>query len=322
MHSVQIRHSLYLLFATLLWGTTFVAQSVAMDSLGPYTFNVCRFLVGFAFLFPLGMITGRKDPHAANYREHTPESAAKRRRLLLTGGIACGICIFFSGSFQQIGLVYTTAGKSGFLTAMYIILVPIFGLLLHHKCPPTVWAACAVAVAGLYFLCLSGNVTINKGDVITLGSAAVFAVHILVVDRVSPEVNGVQLSALQFLIGGLLSIIPMLLFETPDWASVLGTWGPILYSGILSCGVAYTLQIIGQRDLNPTVASLLMSLESCISVLSGWLILGDTMNGRELFGCALMFGAIILAQLPQRAKSNGSPASEKQSEAKDIRTMA
>ena len=304
MKSVRIRHSFYLLLATLFWGTTFVAQSVAMDSLEPYTYNVCRFLVGFAVLLPLGIWSGHRDPHAVNYQNHTKESAAQRRRSLLLGGLACGICIFLSGSLQQIGLVYTTAGKSGFLTAMYILLVPVFGLFLRRRCPVTVWMASAIAVVGLYFLCITENVSINKGDVITLCSAAVFAVHILVVDRVSPEVNGVQLSAFQFLIGGLASAIPMLLFESPSWESISHAWGPILYAGIFSCGLAYTLQIIGQRDLNPTVASLLMSLESCIAVISSWLILGDTMSGRELLGCVLMFCAIILAQLPEKKKAS------------------
>lgn len=310
MQSVRVRHSVFLLLASFFWGTAFVAQSIATNYLDPYTYNVCRFLVGFAVLLPVGILAGRKDPHSVNYVHHTPESAAKSRKDLLIAGLSCGTCIFLAGSLQQVGLMYTTAGKSGFLTAMYIVLVPVLGIFLHRKCPVTVWIAAGVAVVGLYFLCMTGNASMNRGDVITLVCAIVFAIHILVIDRFSPMVNGVQLSAVQFLVGGLFSIIPMLFLESPSWTSVLTAWGPILYAGIFSSGIAYTLQIIGQREMNPTVASLLMSQESTVSVISGWLILGDALNGREIFGCVLMFCAIVLAQLPGRTAKQGSAKGE------------
>ena len=300
--SVQTRHSIYLLLAAFFWGTTFVAQDMAMEVMQPFTFNVCRFLLGSMVLIPVALLTGRIDPLSVNYRGaeipgvSTPPG--ERRKHLLLGGFCCGLCVFLAGGFQQVGIVYTTAGKSGFVTALYIILVPILGLFIGRKCTPLIWLSIAIAIVGFYFLCIKEDFSVNRGDLITLGSSFIFATQILMVDHFSPKCNGVQLSCLQFLVAGLLSLIPAFVFENPEFAAIQSAILPILYSAILSSGVAYTLQIIGQRGLNPTLASLLMSVESVISVLAGWIILGDTLTGKEILGCVLVFAGVILAQLP------------------------
>ena len=324
MQSVKFRHSVYLLLAALFWGTTFVAQSMAMETLQPFTYNACRFLLGTVVVLPMAILTGRSDSRSVNFRGNTvsgknaapvsgvsadgPAVLPPRDRILmlLKGGLMCGTFLFIAGGFQQVGIVYTTAGKSGFITALYIVLVPVFGLFLHKKCSPLIIVSIALAVAGLYLLCIREGFSVNRGDVITLGSAVSFAFHILTVDRYSPRVSGVQLSCLQFLTAGLLSLIPAFVLETPQIGIILRAWGPIAYAGVLSCGVAYTLQILGQRGLNPSLAALIMSLESCISALAGWIVLGDSLCAKELSGCVLMFTAIILAQLPSPARTSGA----------------
>ncbi len=302
MQTVKFRHSVYLLLAALFWGTTFVAQSIAMETLQPFTYNACRFLLGAVIVLPAAILTGRTDSRSVNYRTaSTPDGLSDARtsvRRLLSGGILCGICLFIAGGFQQVGIVYTTAGKSGFITALYIVMVPLLGLFLHRKCSPLILLSIVLAVFGLYLLCIKEGFSVNRGDIITLGSAVSFAFHILSVDHYSPRLNGFQLSCVQFLTAGLLSLIPAFITETPSLSAILSCWMPIAYAGILSCGVAYTLQILGQRDLNPSVAALIMSLESCISAIAGWIVLGDALSPRELSGCLLMFIAIILAQLP------------------------
>ena len=303
--SLKLRSTICLLAAALIWGTTFVAQSIATGLLAPYTYNACRFLLGFLVLLPVAVLTGRKDPLAVTYRGGSPKNP-NARRLLLTGGFLCGLCLFMAGSFQQTGIQYTTAGKSGFITALYIVLVPILGLLFKRKCSPLVIPAVILAVIGFYLLCIKEGFSINKGDAITLGCSFMFALHILCVDHYSPLVNPIQLSCLQFLTAGLISLIPAFALETPAWPDIVACWLPIVYAGVLSSGVAYTLQIIGQRGLHPAIAALLMSLESVISVISGWLVLGDVLTAKEFFGCALVFCAVILAQLPVGSKSKAS----------------
>ncbi len=302
-NSVKVRHSTYLLLAAFLWGTTFVAQSIAMETMEPFTYNMCRFFLGAIVLFPFAALTGRIDPKSINYRGKEIPGVTRpvetRRKTLLVGGIVVGICLFFAGGFQQAGMVYTTAGKSGFVTALYIIIVPVIGFLFFHKkVSPLLIAAIGVAIVGFFLLCIKENFTINRGDLITLGASVMFALHITSVDYFSPRTNGIQLSFLQFLIAGALSMIPAFLLETPNLSIILANWGTIGYAGIFSAGIAYTLQIIGQRGLNPTVASLLMSLESVISALAGWIILGDVLTVKELSGCVLVFAGVILAQLP------------------------
>lgn len=280
----------FLLFLTaFIWGTAFVAQSVGMDHLGPFGFNGIRSLIGGAALLPCIWILGRTD------REHRRK---EDRKTLLAGGISCGLALFAASSLQQIGIQYTAAGKAGFITAFYIVLVPVAGIFLGKKTGWKVWTAVAMALAGLYFLCITESFRIGKGDVFVFAGAVIFAVHILVIDYFAPRTDGVKMSCIQFFVAGILSLFPMAATETTTLEGVWLSMGPLLYAGVLSCGVAYTLQIIGQKNMNPTIASLILSLESCISVLAGWVILGERLSVREGAGCVLMFGAIILAQLP------------------------
>lgn len=227
-------------------------------------------------------------------------SNMQEKKTLIIGGIACGICLCLASNFQQFGIKYTTVGKAGFITACYIVIVPVIGLFLGKKCTKFIWAAVAMALIGLYLLCITDGFSIGKGDLLVLVCAFLFSLHILVIDYFSPKVDGVKLSCIQFLTCGVLSGIPALLLEHPELSSILAAWQPILYAGVMSCGVAYTLQIIGQKNMNPTVASLILSLESCISVLAGWIILRQQLSTKEILGCVIMFAAIILAQLPQK----------------------
>lgn len=296
-----LKNSLLLLLTATIWGVAFVAQSVSMDYIGGFTFNAVRNIIGAITLVPVILIFSKQDPAA----DQNPADRQKARKTLITGGICCGILLCLASNFQQFGIKYTTVGKAGFITACYIIIVPIIGIFLKKKCSPFIWIAVLLSLGGLYLLCISPGegFSIGKGDTLVLICAVLFSFHILTVDHFSPLVDGVKMSCIQFLVCGILSGIPALIFENPNITNILQAWMPILYAGILSCGVAYTLQIVGQKGMNPTVASLIMSLESCISVIAGWLILGQNLSSREIFGCVLMFGAIVLAQLPQKSAS-------------------
>lgn len=295
---IPLKNSLLLLLTATIWGVAFVAQSVGMDYVGGFTFNMARSLIGSAVLLPVIWFMGRNSSKKAEAAQ-----GSSSRKDLLWGGLACGILMCLASNFQQFGIKYTTVGKAGFITACYIVLVPILGLFLKKKCSPFIWLAVAMSVAGLYLLCITDGFSIGKGDILVLICAVLFSFHILVIDYYSPKVDGVKLSCIQFLVCGILSGIPALIFEKPEMSAVLTAWQPILYAGVMSCGVAYTLQIIGQKNMNPTVASLILSLESCISVLAGWVILGQQLSAREIAGCVIMFAAIILAQLPQKEKA-------------------
>ena len=218
--------------------------------------------------------------------------------------MCCGLALGVASCLQQVGIKYTTVGKAGFITAMYIVIVPILGLFLGKKVGVKLWLSVIIAIAGLYLLCMSGSLTLQKGDLLVILCAFAFSVHIMVIDHFSPLTDGVKMSCIQFFVAGLVSLIPMFIAEgAPASGDLLRSWMPVLYCGVLSSGVAYTLQIIGQRGVNPTIASLVLSLESVISVLAGWAILHQTMSVREILGCVLMFAAIILAQLPDRKES-------------------
>lgn len=295
----RMKNNAMLLLAAFIWGCAFVAQSVGMDYVGPFTFNSVRSIIGSAVLVPVIFLMDSMKKKAgmsdAELKKHRGDT-----RTLAIGGICCGTALAVASTLQQFGIMFTSVGKAGFITAMYIVLVPIFSVFLGKKLRLLIVGCVALAVAGLYFLCMSGEFRLGLGDLYVLLCAFVFTVHILVIDHFSPKVDGVRLSAIQFLTAGILCGILMLLFEKPDLSSVLAAWMPILYAGVMSSGVAYTLQILGQREADPTVASLLLSLESVFSVLAGWVLLGQSLSGKELFGCALMFAAIILAQLPER----------------------
>lgn len=306
MNQKTIRlHSLLLILTALIWGTAFTAQSAGGDAAGPYTFNCIRSMIGAAVLLPVIRLSDR-----LGLTKNRPVTQ-KDRRMLLAGGIACGLALAAGSNLQQMGLYLgSSAGKAGFLTACYMLIVPVLGLFFHKKCSWNVWAGIAAAVVGLYLLCIQGDFRIQFSDFLLFLCAFVFAVHILVIDYFAVRVDGVRMSCLQFLVCGLVSAVPMCFVDLghaagglSGWAQALmglDAWIPILYAGVLSCGAGYTLQIIGQKDVNPTIASLLLSLESVFSVLAGWVILGEALQGREILGCVLIFAAVIFAQLPCR----------------------
>ena len=290
MNKFVLKQSMLLLLAAAIWGVAFVAQSVGMEYVGPFTFLASRSVLGAFVLFPYIIIKDKKK-----------KEKAVNDKTLIIGGICCGTLLFLASILQQIGIMYTTVGKSGFITAMYIIIVPLLGMFLKKKMGIKIWTGVILAVAGLYFLCMvPGTVIIQMGDILTFLCAIAFSFHILTVDYFGSKLDGVKLSCIQFLTCAVWSGIGMFLLEEVSIKSICSAWLPILYAGALSSGVAYTLQIIGQRGLNPTVASLIMSMESVISVIAGWAILNQSLSGRELMGCVLMFGAIILVQLPDR----------------------
>lgn len=292
MNRFVLRQSLLLFLTATIWGVAFVAQSVGMDYVEPFTFNAVRNLIGAVVLLPcIGLLN----------RMNGKDNGEGHKKTLIIGGISCGVLLFVASNLQQFGIQYTTVGKAGFITAMYIVLVPVFGIFLHKKAGLKIWAAVALAVAGLYLLCMTdGSFSLQMGDLLVLACAVAFSFHILVIDYFSPKVDGVKLSCIQFLTCAVLSAIGMMIFEEPKLSQILAAWVPILYAGVMSCGVAYTLQIIGQKGMNPTVASLILSLESVVSLLAGWVILGQKLSNRELAGCALAFAAIILVQLPSK----------------------
>lgn len=308
MKNQKVKSSLLLFLTAFIWGVAFVAQSVGMDYVQPFTFNCARSLIGGVFLIPCAFLLDRISPERRKAREElaalSPQERKKSRNQLLTGGIACGIVMTVASNLQQFGIAQTTVGKAGFITAMYIVLVPILGLFLKKRCNGAVWVGVLFAVAGLYFLCMTEGFAVQMGDALVFACALAFAVHIMVVDHFTVLADGVRMSCIQFLTCGILSGICMLVFEQPQIGNILAAWQPILYAGIMSCGVAYTLQIIGQRGLNPTVASLIMSLESVVSVLAGAVMLQQMMGKREILGCVLMFVAIVLAQLPSPKNVN------------------
>jgi len=299
MKKTQIRNSLLLLLTAVIWGIAFVAQSAGMDYVGPLTFLCVRSLIGGAALLPVIWFLERQKSDARKQEDRTPE----KRRLLIKGGILCGLALCFASTFQQYGIQFTTVGKAGFITACYIILVPIAGLFFGKRCGLNIWIGVLLAVGGLYCLCITETLRIGKGDILVLICAFIFSAHILVVDHFSPLVDGVKMACIQFFVCGLVSGAGMLLLEHPAISDILMAWQSILYAGLLSSGVGYTLQIVGQKGLNPTVASLILSLESVVSVLAGLLILHQTLSSREVLGCVLMFAAIVLAQLPGKEKA-------------------
>ena len=291
------KNAFMLILTAFIWGTAFVAQSVGMDYLGPFTFNGVRSFIGGAALLPCIFLLER-----FNEKNSSAAPAKGSRKDLIAGGTLCGLLLFAASSLQQLGIQYTTAGKAGFITAFYIVIVPVLGIFLRKKTGIKVWTAVLIALTGLYFLCITETFTIGKGDVLLFFGALIFSVHILVIDYYSPRVEGVKMACIQFFVCGAASLVPMFALETPKAADMAEGWLPLLYAGVLSCGVAYTLQIIGQKNVNPAIASLILSLESCFSVLAGWIILGETLSVRESVGCVLMFAAIVLAQLPDKKK--------------------
>ena len=315
----KLKYNVLLMLAALIWGSAFVAQSVGMDYLGPFSFNCVRSFMGSLVLLPVIWFMDRQKKEkeqdagmkAADAEDRKESQAAegenaRNGKVLLTGGLCCGVILTLSTSLQQIGIQYTTAGKAGFITALYILIVPLLGIVLGKKVGTKTWIGVGLAVLGMYLLCIKEGFSISYGDFMVLLCAVVFSLHILAVDYFSPKVDGIRLSCIQFFVCGCISAFPMVLMEQPHLSQILQAWLPLAYAGVLSSGVAYTLQIITQKHLNPTVASLLMSLESVFAVLTGWLVLKERLSVKELLGCVLVFAAIILAQLPQKQKEKQS----------------
>ncbi len=293
-----------LALTAFIWGSAFVAQSVGMDYLGPFTFNSIRCLMGGIVLIPVILLFNRRDGKMTGGQAGGNAAArSEEKKTLILGGICCGLALAVGSSLQQIGLVYTTAGKAGFITALYIVIVPLMGIFLRKRIGIKVWIGVALAVVGMYFLCITEGFSIAKGDFFVLLCAIAFSVHILVIDYFAPKVDGVALSCIQFFVCGIVCAVPMLVSEHPQISQILAAWMPLVYAGVLSCGVAYTLQVVAQKNTDPAVASLILSLESVFSVLAGWVILGERLSARELFGCVLVFAAVILAQLPEKRKA-------------------
>lgn len=286
----KILNPLLLFFTAVIWGSGFIAQSVGMDFVEPYTFNCVRSILGGMFLICYIIITNKKKTRTK-----------KSNDSLFIGGLCCGLCLFGGMTFQQIGIQYTEVGKAGFLTAMYIVIVPVLSVLfLRKRTGINVWLGVILAVAGIYLLSISDKLTIGKGDIYEILCALMFSLHILVIDYFNTKADPVKISCVQFFVCGILSGVFMFVMEEPQIELLIKAWQPIVYAGIVSTGIGYTLQVVGQRNVKPTVVSLILSLESVVSVVLGFLVLNQHLTQREIYGCVCMFAAIILAQLPTR----------------------
>ncbi len=299
----NLRSSVYLSLTALIWGVAFVFQSMGNDYMQPLTFTSSRYFLGFLVLLPILLIKYRRPTFLADSDEIPVKQAPKK--LTALGGVLCGLALGTATLFQQYGLKYTTVGKAGFITTLYIILTPIFGLFLGRKCHFTVWIGAAAAVFGMYLLCITEGLTIGNGDLLVLICAVIFTLHIMLVDRFAPHTNGVLLSCVQFFVASFFCGAGALIFESPAPEQFVQSLIPILYTGVMSSGVAYTLQILGQRNFNPTVAAMIMSLESVISAVAsyiayalGWLSTDQTLSAVQILGCVIMFAAVIFVQLP------------------------
>ncbi len=291
----NLKGSLILLLTAIIWGTSFVSQKLGMNYIGPFTFGASRFLLGALSLLPVILLLDKRNKDKMSYEENSKLSF--RNRDLIVGGILCGCAIFLGASFQQIGIVYTTAGKAGFITALYMVLVPIFGIFLGKKTELYTWLGVIIALFGLYLLSIKEGFSMEKGDAIVLIGTIFWALHIIIVDRYVDKVDGVKLSCIQFITAGILSLIAAFIAEEPRISEIIASAGPILYSAILAVGVAYTLQIVGQKYTDPTLASIILSLESVFSVISGAIFLSEYMSSREVLGCILVFIAVIISQI-------------------------
>ena len=294
----KARNCLLLLITAAIWGMAFVSQQAGMDYMGPLTFNGSRNIIGSIVLIPVILTIRGRVPKA----ERRPLPV----KTTIIGGLACGVALTAASTLQQYGLTMTTVGKGGFITTLYIILTPIFGIFIGKKAPKAVWFCALLAVGGMYLLCVSNeSFSVSTGDLLVLASSAVFAVHILVIDHFSPLTDGVILSCIQFAVCGVISTIGAFIFEQPSWEQLISGAVPVLYAGVLSCGVGYTLQIVGQKGVDPTAAALILSLESVVATISGFIAYkigflktDQSMTIRQIAGCAVVFAAVILVQLP------------------------
>ena len=298
----KIRGSIVLLLATVIWGSAFVSQSIGMDHIGPFTFQAVRCLLAVIGLLPVILIADKRNTDGKTFFSRWKDPA------LWKAGLLCGVPLFLACNLQQVGLVDTDAGKSGFLTAMYIVIVPVLGIFRKQKPTIMVPISVAVAVVGLYFLSCAGVTRIQAGDILTLGCAMMFALQIIFVDIFARNVDILRLNSIQALVCAVLSATVMLFTEQPTWSGIAACSLPLIHTGVFSMGVAYSLQILGQRDLEPTTASLIMSLESVFAALFGTIFLSETMTEWEIFGCTLVFLAVILSQIPIKQKKTVHPS--------------
>ena len=299
----QMRQVVFPILAAFIWGTAFVAQDLCADSIGAFAFNATRYFIAVLALLVVILISDKLKKNKPTLTAQEKKAANKQ---LWLGGLCCGAALAIASNFQQAGLVAgTDAGKAGFITALYVVLVPVFGLFFKRKVSLPTWIAVVLSVVALYLLCIKGDFSLAPGDLLVLVCAVCFAVHILVIDHFTAYCDGVKLSCLQFLFAGIISTICMFIFEDVDFAAILSCALPLLYVGIFSCGVGYTLQILAQKDSNPTVVTILLSLERVFAVIAGAIILKQQMTVREYIGCAIMFAAVILAQIqfPTRQKA-------------------
>ena len=293
----KFRGTAALVTAVLIWGSAFIAQSVAMDRIGPFTFLTFRNLLAIGFLIPLAAVF---DLGKCSMKDSIQKWTDPK---LWKAGLLCGLALFAAASFQQVGLVYTDAGKAGFITAMYIVVVPLLGYFVRRRPPKTALISVGLAVAGLYLLSAMGVSSINKGDLLLMGCAVCYAFQIMGVELFGEGVDGIRLNCIQVLVTFLLSAVCMFATETFHMADIRASMGAISYAGILSTGIAFTLQIVGQKDLDPTPAAVIMSMESVVAVICGALILKETMTSWEVAGCILMFIALTISQLPEKKRS-------------------
>ncbi len=299
--SKKMLSNFMLLFTAIIWGSAFVAQKSGMDYIGPFTYGGIRTFIGGLALIPVILFMNNRSNKKAGREEPTKAFDPEKDKTAFIGGLCCGAALFVASSLQQFGMLYTTAGKAGFITTLYVVFVPILSLFLGKRVRPVMWICVALGAAGLYLLCMTdASFKLQRGDTLVLLCAAAFAVHILVIDYFAPKADGVKISCVQFLFAGVLGIICMFLFETPNLDNILACWLPIVYAGLLSSGVGYTLQIVAQKEADPTAASLILCLESVFAVISGAIILHESMSLRELSGCAVIFLAVIISNLPER----------------------
>ncbi len=290
----NLRGGAILLLTAIIWGFAFVAQSEGMENVGAFTFQASRMLLAALVLLPTAFVFHKS-------REKQGEKAAFLDKKTLIAGMVCGFFLFGASALQQIGIAYTSVGHAGFLTALYILIVPVLGLFTGKKVSARIWFCILLALLGLYLLCMTGEgFAMSIGDVLVTLCAFVFALHIIAVDKLAGALDGVKVSFVQMTFAGLLSLICAFIFEEPALADIAASWVPIAYAGVLSCGVAYTLQIVGQKYTEPTVASIIMSLESVFAVLGGALLLTEIPTGWELAGCTLMFAATVISQIPSK----------------------
>ena len=295
-----LRSEALLLLTAAIWGFAFVAQRAGMAYVGPFTFNAVRFAMGSAVLVPIILMRKRHLSRAL-------DQSGSSRRPIIVGATLAGLILFIGASLQQTGIVYTTAGKAGFITGLYVIIVPIMGLAWRLRPGPKTWFGAALAVVGLYLLSITGTLTIGRGDLLVLVGAFAWAGHVITIGWFSPRVDAVLLACLQFAVCSALSLAVALVVEHPSGAAVVDAMLPVLYAGLLSTGVAYTLQVVAQQNVPAAPAAIIMSLEAVFAGLGGWLVLGETLSGRGLLGCALMLAGMVISQTdPKTMHAAGS----------------